>query len=140
MHEKLKEYLKNKEKAQQAADQQLLFREGLYEKVYMQEGDDPAAFDCSDFSGDTERRYKRVAIPLTDEELELVRQAAKTKPQSAYGLSWGPVLILWIVAAFFVVYGLILWLSYDNFNDLVVLLFYGAIIYGLAEIVKRLEK
>lgn len=147
MHEKLQAYFAEKEaelaqkqaaqKAQLEAERrELLIQEGLFEKIYMQPGDDPEEFDCIDNTEQGSRRFKRVFFPITDEEYARIEELSGSVIRLSF-LKWNPVLVLRAVAALWLAIGLLIWLSGGGFGGF---LPESAVILALAEIVDRLGK
>ena len=145
MHEKLQAYFAEKEaelaqkqvaqKAQLEAERrELLIQEGLFEKIYMQPGDDPEEFDCIDNTEQGSRRFKRVFFPITDEEYARIEELSGSVIRLSF-LKWNPVLVLRAVAALWLAIGLLIWLSGGGFRGF---LPESAVILALAEIVDRL--
>lgn len=147
MHEKLQAYFAEKEaelaqkqaaqKAQLEAERrELLIQEGLFEKIYMQPGDDPEEFDCIDNTEQGSRRFKRVFFPITDEEYARIEELSGSVIRLSF-LKWNPVLVLRAVAALWLAIGLLILLSGGGFGG-----FFpeSAVILALAEIVDRLGK
>lgn len=147
MHEKLQAYFAEKEaelaqkqaaqKAQLEAERrELLIQEGLFEKIYMQPGDDPEEFDCIDNTEQGSRRFKRVFFPITDEEYARIEELSGSVIH-LLPFKWNPVLVLRVTAAVWFAVGLLIWLSGGGFGG-----FFpeSAVILALAEIVDRLGK
>ena len=147
MHEKLQAYFAEKEaelaqkqaaqKAQLEAERrELLIQEGLFEKIYMQPGDDPEEFDCIDNTEQGSRRFKRVFFPITDEEYAHIEELSGSVIH-LFPFKWNPVLVLRIAAVVWFAVGLLIWLSGGGFGG-----FFpeSAVILALAEIVDRLGK
>ena len=147
MHEILQAYFAQKEaeqaqrqaekKAQLEAERrELLIQEGLFEKIYMQPGDDPEEFDCIDNTEQGSRRFKRVFFPITDEEYARIEELSGSVIR-LFPFKWNPVLVLRIAAVVWFAMGLLIWLSGGGF---VGFLPESAVILVLAEIVDRLGK
>lgn len=147
MHEKLQAYFAEKEAAQaqkqaaqkaklEAERRELLIQEGLFEKIYMQPGDDPEEFDCIDNTEHGSRRFKRVFFPVTEEEYARIEELSGSVIRLSF-LKWNPVLVLRAVAALWLAIGLLIWLSGGGFGGF---LPESAVILALAEIVDRLGK
>ena len=147
MHEKLQAYFAEKEaelaqkqaaqKAQLEAERrELLIQEGLFEKIYMQPGDNPEEFDCIDNTEQGSRRFKRVFFPITDEEYARIEELSGSVIH-LLPFKWNPVLVLRVAAAVWFAVGLLIWLSGGGFGG-----FFpeSAVILALAEIVDRLGK
>ena len=80
MHEKVAAYLAEQRRAAAAAEAQererTLMDLELYEAEYMPEGGEAAEYPELD---DTGRRWRKIAIPVTDEEWAQIQQYAKKK-------------------------------------------------------------
>lgn len=144
MHEKLQEYFRKKEFEEQKRREELLIREGLYEKAYMPEGGSLKEYDFIEFdeNGQNERRFKKVAIAVTDEEYEQVKRLAKARPTAPAGLdlSWDPALALRIGAVLFLLVALLSLLSGEEAFFSALYAFFGAVTLGFAEMVAALKK
>ena len=147
MHEILQAYFARKEAEQtqrqaekkarlETERRELLIQEGLFEKIYMQPGDDPEEFDCIDNTEQGSRRFKRVFFPITDEEYARIEELSGSVIRLSF-LKWNPVLVLRAVAALWLAIGLLILLSGGGFGG-----FFpeSAVILALAEIVDRLGK
>ena len=86
MHEKVAAYLAEQRRAAAAAEAQererTLMDLDLYEAEYMPEGGEVAEYPELD---DTGRRWRKVAIPVTDEEWAQIQQYAKKKDDTLVG-------------------------------------------------------
>ena len=147
MHEILQVYFARKEaeltqrqsekKARLEAERrEFLIQEGLFEKIYMQPGDDPEEFDCIDNTEQGCRRFKRVFFPITDEEYARIEELSGSVIH-LLPFQWNPVLVLRVAAALWFVVGLLIWLSGGGFGGF---LPESAVILALAEVVDRLGK
>ena len=147
MHEILQAYFARKEAEQaqrqaekkarlEAERREFLIQEGLFEKIYMQPGDNPEEFDCIDNTEQGSRRFKRVFFPITDEEYARIEELSGSVIRLSF-LKWNPVLVLRAVAGLWLAIGLLIWLSGGGFGG-----FFpeAAVILALAEIVDRLGK
>ena len=126
MHEILQAYFARKEAEQaqrqaekkarlEAERREFLIQEGLFEKIYMQPGDNPEEFDCIDNTEQGSRRFKRVFFPITDEEYARIEELSGSVIH-LLPFKWNPVLVLRVAAAVWFAVGLLIWLSGGGFG------------------------
>ena len=79
MNESVKNYIYGTEEEKLA----FLFKVGLYEKIYAPDGSnpDPSEYPFVDESSNEKKRYKKVALPVTEEEYKEIQKAYQMKKQ-----------------------------------------------------------
>ena len=136
MHEKVAAYLKEQQEKEAAAGQaerrELLLRLGLWEKEYAPEGEtNLALYKETDENG---RSWRKVPVPVTDEEWALIRRYDGQKRFSKWGVAlsvFGVGFYLLAVHAFF------------NGGGLISLLIWaagGTLLAATGRIVSRLDE
>ncbi len=75
MHEKVKEYLDQKQKEVQREKDQELIALGLFEREYRPEGEANAVYP--EYDSETQTYYRKVPVPVTDEEYEQIQMLSK---------------------------------------------------------------
>ncbi len=124
MHESVKNYIYGTEEEKTA----FLLKVGLYEKVYTPDGVDPdlSEYPFVDESTSEKKRYKKVALPVTDEEYKEIQKAYQRKKQLGENTSAGETQNNNTLATAFGVIGIIIFsvgfvlgLLFSNPNDIV---------------------
>lgn len=75
MHEKVKEYLDQKQKEAQREREQELIALGLFEREYRPEGESNAVYP--EYDSETQKYYRKVPVLVTDEEYEQIRMFSR---------------------------------------------------------------